>query len=112
MFDFIPGVDFQVICDDMDSISVFKEGTGPPLAPPPLVAMAINIRITATESHENQITMISCLVHNQFHTDKPAPVPEFDQYFCGNLNFSKSSFQLSTFSYLISHRIPFDLMKL
>lgn len=70
----------------MDSISVFRGGTTPPPAPPPLVLMAISMRITAIpKTHENQITMISCFVHNNFHTDKPAPNPPFQQHFCGNL---------------------------
>lgn len=74
---------FEVICNDIDSISVFRGGTAPPPTPPPLVVMAISMRITAIpKTHENQITMISCFVHSNFHTDKPAPNPPFQHHFC------------------------------
>lgn len=67
---------------DYEILSVMHDG-GPP---PPLVIMSMSVRITAIpKSQENQITMIGWLVHNNYHTDRAAPSPQFTDQFCGNL---------------------------
>lgn len=66
----------------MNNITPINDGT----PPPPLVVVTLNIRITPIppKSHDNQVTMISCLVHNNYHTDKEAPSRPFEHHFCGN----------------------------
>ncbi|XP_076048772.1 DNA polymerase alpha catalytic subunit [Oratosquilla oratoria] len=51
--------------------------------PPPLVVMTVNFKTTVNpKSHQNEIVLAGCLVHTQFHLDKPPPQPPFQQHFC------------------------------
>jgi DNA polymerase alpha subunit A len=55
-----------------------------PSAPPPLVVATINLRTVLHPTNgQNEITMISCLVHSGFHVDRAPPQPPFQQHFCG-----------------------------
>ncbi|XKL64150.1 hypothetical protein PGB90_004236 [Kerria lacca] len=70
---------FELICDDIKNISVNVDGG----APPPLIVMALNIRITPLpKSHENQVIMIGWLVQTNYYTDKAAPSLQFKDNFC------------------------------
>lgn len=74
----------QFDCEDMNNITVCHDG-GPP---PPLTVMSLNIRATPIpKSHDNQITMIGCLIHTAFYTDKAAPKPPYKKHFCCNIVF-------------------------
>ncbi|CAH1175786.1 unnamed protein product [Phaedon cochleariae] len=54
-----------------------------PLAPPPLVVAAINMRsFVNPKTYANEILMMSCLAHNRYAVDKQAPNPPFQQHFC------------------------------
>lgn len=73
---------FEVNC--MKVIDVKITVTDKPLAPPPLVVAAINFRtVINPKNYTNEIVMISCLAHNKYNVDKPAPNPPFQQHFCG-----------------------------
>lgn len=51
---------------------------------PPLVVMTINLRKTVKpKTSENEICMISCLVHHEFPLNKAVPDPPFQIPFCG-----------------------------
>ncbi|XP_074657943.1 DNA polymerase alpha catalytic subunit-like [Tubulanus polymorphus] len=51
-------------------VVVIKES----LAPPPLVVMTICLKTLANaKTHENEIISAACLLHQQFHIDKPPP---------------------------------------
>ncbi|PSN33886.1 DNA polymerase alpha catalytic subunit [Blattella germanica] len=53
----------------------------PPL--PPLVVATLNMRTALNPNNgQNEIVMLSCLVHNSFYIDKPPPRPPFEQHFC------------------------------
>ncbi|KAK2155699.1 hypothetical protein LSH36_233g04020 [Paralvinella palmiformis] len=53
------------------------------IPPPPLVLMALNLRtVPNPKTHQNEIITVSCLIHHQYHMDKPAPKPHFEQHFC------------------------------
>lgn len=57
--------------------------SGKPIAPPPLVVSTINMRtVVNPKTHQSEIVMIGCLVHHQFHVDRPAPNPPFQEHFC------------------------------
>lgn len=52
-------------------------------APPPLAVMALNLRtVVNSRSQQVEIVAISCLVQSEFHVDKAAPQPPFQQHFC------------------------------
>ncbi|CAL4103579.1 unnamed protein product, partial [Meganyctiphanes norvegica] len=53
------------------------------IAIPPVVVMAIGLRTTINpKTHQNEIAMVSSLVHSEFSLDKSAPNPPFQQHFC------------------------------
>jgi DNA polymerase alpha subunit A len=55
-----------------------------PSAPPPLVVATLNMRtVLHATNGQNEVVMISCLVHNGFHVDRAPPQPPFQQHFCG-----------------------------
>lgn len=73
----------EVNCLKSESISVVQEK----IPPPPLVVAAINLRTVAnSKGLNNEIVMISCLRHSNYHVDKQAPNPPFQQHFCGKFN--------------------------
>lgn len=56
------------------------------LVPPPVVVMTMGMRTTVNpKTHQNEIAMVSCLVHQDFPLDKAAPQPPFQLHFCGEL---------------------------
>lgn len=58
---------------------------GPSASPPPIVIMTLNPRITYNKkTRQNEIIMISSLVHTHFPLDQAAPTPLYNQFFCGN----------------------------
>ncbi|XP_063858449.1 DNA polymerase alpha catalytic subunit-like [Scylla paramamosain] len=53
------------------------------LAVPPLVVMTVGMRTTLKpKTSENEICMISCLIHHEFPINKAAPQPPFQAHFC------------------------------
>ncbi|KAL0275791.1 UNVERIFIED_CONTAM: hypothetical protein PYX00_003535 [Menopon gallinae] len=75
----------EAICSKPDDVFV-STTLGPP---PPLTVIAINIRTVVNQKNmQNEIVMISCLVHNEYQIDKPAPNPPFRSHFCA---FTKPS---------------------
>lgn len=53
-------------------------------SPPPLVVMSVGLRTTInTKTHQNEVAMVSCLVHHEFPIDKAPPQPPFQSHFCG-----------------------------
>ncbi|KAL4220500.1 DNA polymerase alpha catalytic subunit [Mactra antiquata] len=70
----------EVFLQNADSITVCSDKS---LNPPPLTVMTLNMRtLPNTKTHQNEIVAISCLIHNSFYMDKPAPDPPFQQHFC------------------------------
>lgn len=58
------------------------------MAPPPLVVMSLGMQTTLKpKTSENEVCMISCLVHHEFPINKAAPQPPFQTLFCGELLF-------------------------
>ncbi|KAJ9591406.1 hypothetical protein L9F63_002012 [Diploptera punctata] len=50
---------------------------------PPLVVVTLNMRTAVHPTNgQNEIVMLSCLVHNNFHIDKAPPQPLYQQHFC------------------------------
>ena len=50
---------------------------------PPLTIMALNMKtIINPKTHQNEIAVLSGLVHTAFYLDKPAPKPSFQSLFC------------------------------
>ncbi|XP_034238111.1 DNA polymerase alpha catalytic subunit [Thrips palmi] len=57
--------------------------SGKPIPPPPIVVASLNMRtVVNPKTHQSEIVMLGCLVHHQFHLDRPAPNPPFQQHFC------------------------------
>ncbi|XP_017466607.1 PREDICTED: DNA polymerase alpha catalytic subunit [Rhagoletis zephyria] len=55
-----------------------------PQPPPPLTLLTLNVRTALNpKTLKNEICMISMLVHNRFHIDRPAPQPAFNRSMCG-----------------------------
>ncbi|MPC41204.1 DNA polymerase alpha catalytic subunit [Portunus trituberculatus] len=53
------------------------------LAVPPLVVMTVRVQTTLKpKTSENEICMISCLIHHEFPINKAAPQPPFQTHFC------------------------------
>ena len=51
--------------------------------PPPVTVLALNMKTTINpKSHQNEITLVSGLVHHQFYLDRPAPNPPYHEHFC------------------------------
>ena len=56
----------------------------PKPSPPPLVVATLNMRTALHPTNgQNEIVMLSCLVHHKFHIDKAPPQPPYQQHFCG-----------------------------
>ncbi len=59
-------------------------------APPPLAVMALNLRtVVNNRTQQVEIVAISCLIQNEFHVDRAAPQPPFQQHFCRKLQVRK-----------------------
>ncbi|XP_055642416.1 DNA polymerase alpha catalytic subunit [Toxorhynchites rutilus septentrionalis] len=70
----------EYIVPDINCISVAQDAST--VAPPPLIACAINFRSILNKG-TNEIAMISVLVHDRFPLNKPPPNPPFNRHFCG-----------------------------
>lgn len=56
----------------------------PTAPPPPIIVMTLNPKITYNKKiRQNEILILSCLVHTHFPLDQPAPDPLHNQFFCG-----------------------------
>ncbi len=65
----------------MDQIELVTGGE----APPPLTVMSLNLRtVVNSRSQQVEIVAVACLVQNEFHVDRAAPQPPFQQHFCRN----------------------------
>ncbi|XP_034428633.1 DNA polymerase alpha catalytic subunit isoform X1 [Hippoglossus hippoglossus] len=61
-----------------DLVSVVKD-----LTPPPITVMSISLKtIQNTKTHHNEIVSLAALVHYEFHMDKSAPRPPYQNHFC------------------------------
>lgn len=68
----------------MDQIELVANGQ----APPPLTLMALNLRTVVNNRNQQvEIVAISCLIHSDFHVDRAAPQPPFQQHFCSKFHF-------------------------
>ncbi|KAK3783769.1 hypothetical protein RRG08_063431 [Elysia crispata] len=53
------------------------------LAPPPLTVMTLNLQtLPNPKTKQNEIVAAACLLHTDFHMDKPAPKQTFQHHFC------------------------------
>ena len=51
--------------------------------PPPFVILSLKLgTVVNPKSLQNEIALVSCLVHDRFHLDRPAPRPAFKAHFC------------------------------
>lgn len=57
----------------------------PAASPPPIVIMTLNPRIAYNKkTRQNEILILSCLVHTNFPIDQTPPTPHHNQFFCGD----------------------------
>ena len=69
----------QAVATNMNQIELVPSG----MAPPPLTVMSLSLRtVVNSRSQQVEIVAAACLVHHQFHVDKAAPQPPFQQHFC------------------------------
>ena len=53
------------------------------ISPPPLIVMTLQTRTAVNpKTHQNEIVMVSGLVHQKFCLDKAPPKPLFQYHFC------------------------------
>ncbi|XP_057659152.1 DNA polymerase alpha catalytic subunit [Diorhabda carinulata] len=72
---------FEVNCMKMFDLNLTV--VEKPLAPPPLIVAAINIRTCINRKTCNhEVVMISCLTQKKYAVDKQPPDPPFQQHFC------------------------------
>ncbi|KAG5880463.1 hypothetical protein JTB14_000568 [Gonioctena quinquepunctata] len=72
---------FEVNCMKVTDLKITESEK--PLAPPPMVVAAINMRsFVNPKTYANEILMISCLTQTKYTVDKQAPNPPFQQHFC------------------------------
>lgn len=63
----------------MENISVFSESQ----TLPPLVITTLNIRTSFNAKlQQNEIVMITILMHHKYHIDKEPPKPPFQRHYC------------------------------
>ena len=71
----------EAVCERPALVEVVRSDRAPPA--PPLTVMALNMKTTINpKSVQNEIALVSCLVHDRFHLDRPAPRPAFKAHFC------------------------------
>jgi DNA polymerase alpha subunit A len=76
----------QAFVSNMDQIELDDKRE----APPPLAVMALNLRtVVNNRTQQVEIVAISCLIQNEFHVDRAAPQPPFQQHFCRKLQLWK-----------------------
>mgnify|MGYP001418905760 FL=1 len=70
---------FEAICDLPSNVNLASNAPHPP----PVTILALNMKTTINpKSHQNEITLVSGLVHHQFYLDRPAPNPPYNEHFC------------------------------
>ena len=70
----------EAVCERPAHVEVVRKD--PPPAPP-ITVMALNMKTTINpKTLQNEIALVSCLIHDQFHLDRPAPKPAFKAHFC------------------------------
>ena len=76
---------FEAICDNPNKVSVLMQNAPPEPwdKAPPVTILALNMKTTINpKTHQNEITMVSGLIHNKFYLDKPAPETPYVDHFC------------------------------
>ena len=54
-----------------------------PPPPPPLSVLALNLKsVVNAKTLQNEIAIVSGLIHPNFYLDRPAPRPAFTSHFC------------------------------
>ena len=62
------------------NVSVLMQNAPPA---PPVTILALNMKTTINpKTHQNEITLVSGLMHNKFYLDKPAPKTPYVDHFC------------------------------
>jgi DNA polymerase alpha subunit A len=70
----------EAICEEPNNVAVLLSN---PPSPPPLTILAMNMKTTINpKTMLNEISLVSCLVHNEFFLDKAAPKVPFQMHFC------------------------------
>ncbi|KAF5306657.1 hypothetical protein FQA39_LY08846 [Lamprigera yunnana] len=70
---------FEILCSDLTSVAIVKEV----LPPPPLLILTMNMRTAINpKTMNNEIVMLSFLIHSKYMIDKKTPNPLFEQHFC------------------------------
>ena len=70
----------EAVCSNPNLVSVV---TNNPPSPPPLNILTVNIKtVINPKTLQNEIAVVSGLIHPQFYLDKPAPKPAFSSHFC------------------------------
>lgn len=60
----------------------------PTASTPPIVIMTLHPRMAYNKkTRQNEILIISCLVHTHYPLDQAPPTPLHNHFFCGNYNF-------------------------
>ncbi|KAH9514082.1 DNA polymerase alpha catalytic subunit, partial [Bulinus truncatus] len=53
------------------------------ISPPPLVLMSLNMKtLLNPKTRQNEIIIVTCLIHKEFYMERPAPKEHFKQHFC------------------------------
>ncbi|KAG1697229.1 DNA polymerase alpha catalytic subunit [Nymphon striatum] len=69
----------EAVVQNPNNISVIQN----PLAAPPLVVMAMSMPTAVNpKTMQSEIVAVSCLIHEQFYINKPAPNPPYNIHFC------------------------------
>ena len=71
----------EAICEVPSRLRVVPPSEAP--QPPPLTVMALNMRtVIHPKTMLNEVVLVSCLVHDEFYLDRPAPEKPFKSHFC------------------------------
>ena len=71
----------EALADSPQKVSVVMGNNVPPS--PPVTILALNMKTTINpKTHQNEVTLVSGLVHHKFFLDRPAPSPPFSEHFC------------------------------
>ncbi|XP_012281139.1 DNA polymerase alpha catalytic subunit [Orussus abietinus] len=71
----------QVNCMKKEHISVSESTENK--SPPPMIVATLNVRTSLNSKlQQNEVVMVSILLHNKYKIDKPAPKPPFEQHMC------------------------------
>ena len=71
----------EALADHPTKVSVLAGSQIP--AAPPITILALNMKTTINpKTHQNEITLMSGLMHNKFFLDRPAPSPPHNDHFC------------------------------